>query len=497
MVKLGGKQATIGLHLICPMISTFNYPLSDMKLLPAFNLSLNPTSPDVVSFVGGGGKTTSLWRLAREITTTGYRVVLTTTTHIGLDLEEQSAASIEVGHGAIPFGQLAEQLDQYGECLLAGPTVPSQHGLRRSGLTPEQVDSITERAADLKIAAILLEADGGRKLPIKAPADYEPPLPQTTSLIVPVVGLNAVGLPIDEEYVHRPERIRQILELPDKMIDEVRVSPKQVARLLTHPNGGAKGLTNHRRLLPLLNKADTSDRRAIARLISHHIAERGHASLIAALGSTLTDPPPNPIHERWGSVTVAILAAGRSSRMGRAKQLEATDGVPMVVRAVRTALASPAQRILVVTGAYADQVQELLQPIQAQSGRRLTFVHNSQWETGQASSVRIGTEALETETNAVIFMPVDQLFLSSVLLRKILRKWQRGARLVVPTLYGQPRGAPALFDRSLWPELMTLTGDQGARPLLQKYQEEMVTVYADKEQLFDVDTEDDLDQARG
>ncbi len=94
--------------------------------------------------------------------------------------------------------------------------------------------------------------------------------------------------------------------------------------------------------------------------------------------------------ERWSPLAAVILAAGRSSRMGRPKQLEAVDGEPMVVRAVRTALQSNVAQVLVVTGAYTDAVTMLLTPFREQVGDRLRLVHNPDWQTGQASSIRHG-----------------------------------------------------------------------------------------------------------
>lgn len=191
-------------------------------------------------------------------------------------------------------------------------------------------------------------------------------------------------------------------------------------------------------------------------------------------------------------VTAVVLAAGRSSRMGRAKQLEVVDGAPMVVRAVQVALASDATNVMVVTGAYAENVTAILQPLMTEAVGQLRLVHNDAWATGQASSVRTAVQALTVSCQAALFLPTDQPFVPVALLNRLIGAWRTGARLVAPTVNGRTRGAPAIFDRSLWPDLLALEGDTGARPLLQRYQAELITIPADIAWLRDIDTPEDL-----
>lgn len=195
---------------------------------------------------------------------------------------------------------------------------------------------------------------------------------------------------------------------------------------------------------------------------------------------------------REGAVSVVVLAAGRSSRMGRAKQLEIVDGQPLVVQAVQIALASAAASVIVVTGAYEEAVIAILQPLLHSAGTRLHLVHNSLWATGQASSVRTAVQSLPASCCAALFLPTDQPFVPHSLLDDLIAAWQAGALLAVPSVDGQPRGAPAIFDRALWEELRALEGDVGARPLLQRHQAELVTLPVDGRWLYDIDTPADL-----
>jgi molybdenum cofactor cytidylyltransferase len=304
-----------------------------------------------------------------------------------------------------------------------------------------------------------------------------------------VLGLDAIGEPIDEAHVHRPALVRQVLHLSADQV-AVRLTPAQAARLLIDPHGGAKSLPPGARLLPLLNKAETTTHLIAARLTAQCLLAAHQPCLIGAVGM---EPPAvtDPIRERWGPISAVVLAAGQSRRMGQPKQLAVVDGEPMVVRAVRVAAQSGANEVLVVTGAYADQVADLLAPLQ-RSDQRIRLLHNPHYATGQASSIRTAVQGLAAESMGAIFLPVDQPFVPARLLQRLTQAWRQGACLVAARVDEQVRGAPALFDRTLWPDLLALQGDIGARPLLQQYRDAVVTIAATVAELRDLDTPDDL-----
>jgi molybdenum cofactor cytidylyltransferase len=195
-------------------------------------------------------------------------------------------------------------------------------------------------------------------------------------------------------------------------------------------------------------------------------------------------------------VTAVVLAAGQSSRMGRPKQLAEVGGQPMITRAVQTALASGADEVLVVVGAYRAAVTAALQPLQAAAEQRLGLVENPHFASGQASSLHAAIHALDEQTGAALFLPVDQPFLTPTLLQRLIAAWRAGAPLAASAVNGAVRGAPAIFDRSLWPELLALAGDEGARPLLRKYAQALVPVVADAAELRDIDTPEELAAAQ-
>jgi CTP:molybdopterin cytidylyltransferase MocA len=203
----------------------------------------------------------------------------------------------------------------------------------------------------------------------------------------------------------------------------------------------------------------------------------------------MTHVDAQPIGQKWA---VVILAAGGSRRMGRAKQLVEVDGEQMVRRALKTALASKAAWVVLVTGAYGDAVVASVADLAAGAAGRLRVVDNPEWAAGQAGSMQTGLAALPEACGAAIFLPVDQPYMQAALLQQLAEAWQAGAMLVAPLAAGELRGPPAHFDRTFWPELDAVKGDMGGRGVLRAHAEQVQTIAAPAAWLRDVDTPEDL-----
>ncbi len=456
-----------------------------MFLTHALRLSPTPAALEVVAFTGAGGKSAALFRLAGEIVAAGQRVVTTTTTRIAAEQIAQAPVHLLIRDGQIDWSALEQALNSHGHCLLLSDDQPP----KATGVDPRLVDELARHAEQLNLAAILVEADGSARRPVKAPAAHEPVIPDATTLLVPVLGLDAIGLPLGEPHIHRPELLRGLLGIADPATaaPAARFTPEMAARLLLHPAGGQKGCPPATRILPLLNKADSPTRLLAGRLIAHRLAVSGQPSLLSAVGA----PEMGSVQERWGPTAAVVLAAGGASRMGSPKQLLEIDGEALVERAARLALASGASEALVITGAYGEQVQAALAAVQAEAGPRLRLVHNPAWESGQASSIHAAVGALADGCQAALFFPVDQPNLPVALLRRLWQPWRAGSDRVATGVDGAVRGAPAIFDRRYFSEMLALRGDQGARPLLRIAASEVATIATDAVALADVDTPDD------
>lgn len=172
-------------------------------------------------------------------------------------------------------------------------------------------------------------------------------------------------------------------------------------------------------------------------------------------------------------VGVILLAAGASSRLGRPKQLLRWEGEPLVRRAARAACGSRATRVIVVLGAYAPAVRRTLE------GMPVEVIEHPEWSQGQASSLRAGLAYLcgcEPSIDAAIAMLCDQPLVTSELLDTLIGQHRDTGACIVASEYpssgpGSPfvRGVPALFHRSVFPDLEALHGDAGARRIIARY----------------------------
>ncbi|WP_205510661.1 nucleotidyltransferase family protein [Longitalea arenae] len=159
---------------------------------------------------------------------------------------------------------------------------------------------------------------------------------------------------------------------------------------------------------------------------------------------------------------IVILAAGASTRLGQPKQLLPWQGSTLLRHAVETALAVTTNPV-VVTGANAESLASAIDAGKAK------IVYNPDWQEGIASSIRCGLQTLLNRTPApdqVIFMVCDQPFVSPELLLELINERQNTGKPIVASAYAGTLGIPALFDSTLFAQLLDLQGDTGAKQLI-------------------------------
>ena len=136
-----------------------------------------------------------------------------------------------------------------------------------------------QELADRYQAPLFIEADGSKCLPLKAPAEHEPPIPDFVDTVIYVVGLSGLGQPLDVDHVHRPERFARLSGLS---IGEA-VTPEAIAKVLSDPIGGLKNMPPTARRIAVLNQADTPELQAQAQIIAQRLLPAYHAVAITAL----------------------------------------------------------------------------------------------------------------------------------------------------------------------------------------------------------------------
>ena len=218
-------------------------------------LALDPAAHRLVALVGGGGKSSTMYAMARQGADSGRKVVVTTTTHIlphpGLPLagDPEELAALLKEHRAVTLGAY----DQRGKLTGAG-----------------------DPAACLELADLVLaEADGAKLLPLKAPADHEPVIPPGCHAVIASAGLDCVGQPIGAAC-HRPERVCALLGTDAGHI----LTAADVAAVLASPRGGRRGVGQAMAFRCLLNKADDRARWALGTEIQALLARQGIHSAI-------------------------------------------------------------------------------------------------------------------------------------------------------------------------------------------------------------------------
>jgi molybdenum cofactor cytidylyltransferase len=329
---------------------------------------------------------------------------------------------------------LTQQLTQYPHLLVVGE--PDHDIGKAFGVAP---DVVAAMAAMPGVDFILDEADGSRMRPFKAPADHEPVVPECTTILVPVVGVDALGRPLTEKYVHRAGGAAELAGVEVG----VEVTPEIVASVLAHPLGGLKGLPPSARAVPLINKVESAQQLNAAHEIARHLLAHPRVDAVA-IGAVQRE---DPVIEVRGRVAAVVLAAGGSKRFGRPKQLLSWEGDTLLGHVVDVALASGAEPVVVVLGHQADACRAAL------GGRPVQVVVNPDWAQGQSTSVRAGLAALPANVSGALFPLVDQPGVTPDLTNALIKRHQATLAPVVWPEYQGRRGNPVLFDRDIFPHL--------------------------------------------
>jgi probable selenium-dependent hydroxylase accessory protein YqeC len=215
----------------------------------------------VVCAVGAGGKKSTLYALAAR----SDRAVVTATVRIPIFDSEVGRVQITDS----PERAVETTLDSPADWPLG--LVPEQERPDRyRGYDTERIAEIAE-AIDLGDTAgsVLVKADGARMREFKAPNEREPQIPACADTVLPVVSVAAVGQPLGEETVHRPERVAA---LTDRELGET-IRPEDVAAVIAHPDGGLKGVPDDATVVPVVNKVDDEEAAETAREVAAAILD--------------------------------------------------------------------------------------------------------------------------------------------------------------------------------------------------------------------------------
>ena len=187
-----------------------------------------------------------------------------------------------------------------------------------------------------------------------------------------------------------------------------------------------------------------------------------------------------------GPIAGIILAAGTSSRLGQPKQLLQLEGRPLLQHAIDAMERSPLFEVIVVLGHQADEIAEELY-----AGDQTRVVVNEDYAQGQATSLKAGLEDVSPEAEAVLVILGDQPAVNAKKVKAVLEGYEMSKKPIVQASYRGVAGHPTVFYRSVWPELMEIEGDKGARDLIKEHPEWLSRVELGVEAPFDIDTPED------
>lgn len=189
-------------------------------------------------------------------------------------------------------------------------------------------------------------------------------------------------------------------------------------------------------------------------------------------------------------ISAIVLAAGRSTRMGRNKLVLPLDGKPVLQRVLDALKGSKVDETVVVLGGGAEEVRRMIDL------RGAKVVVNRHYAEGMSTSIKAGLASVSRSADAVIIVLGDQPLLSAALVDSLIHGFlAEGAPVVVP-VHLRKRGNPVLFARSIFPEVMKISGDRGAKSVMEAHGDDVREVRAiGAGAAIDVDTPSDYKRA--
>ena len=418
-----------------------------------------------IAFVGAGGKTIAISKLAQQLQPP---VFITTTTHLACSQASFADKQVEWIKGGISPG-LNTLLKSGIVLLTSGPGEEN----RLKGLSDPEIYELHQFCLHHRIP-LLIEADGARQLSLKAPSEYEPAIPVFANHIVVLAGLSAIGKPLSANTVHRSEKYSQIT---GKQSGEI-IQPEDFSVILRHPEGGLKNVPVNSRRTLILNQAENIDPVSIIRPVIQNTIDVFDSVIVAELQQDKV----YSVHEK---TTGIILAAGASERYGEPKQLTLWNGKPLIRHVIESALSSSLSEIIVVIGAVINPLLEILTDLP------IRIVRNQHWQEGQSTSIQMGLDHVNEHSGAALFLLCDQPQIPVNLIDEILRVHTISlAPIIAPEFEGQ-RGNPVLFDRVTFSSLRSIKGDKGGRAIFKEFRP-LLFPWNDSRILLDIDKPEDL-----
>lgn len=200
---------------------------------------------------------------------------------------------------------------------------------------------------------------------------------------------------------------------------------------------------------------------------------------------------PRESAANFNQIGIIVLAAGAARRMNEPKQLLAFQGKTLLRRTVETAVGSICKPVVVVLGANFEKTRAEIKDL------RVEIVFNKDWQKGLSSSIKTGIENLlkfAPDAAAIVIALADQPFVAAKHLNLFAEKFFQSNHTIIAAEYNGTAGVPALFAREVFADFDELSGDKGAKPIIEKHCATLLTIDL-PEAAFDIDTPQDFENA--
>lgn len=418
-------------------------------------LGLNPKNKYMITFVGGGGKTSLMFSLAYNLKQFGS-VLVTTTTRIRFEGENRYDNLVMLDKNKEDLFKPKKGITLLGNGIESGKVV---------GVSKELLDDLYDKNL---YNFILIEADGAKEKPIKACKEGEPIIPLKTNINIGVIGVEALDKTVDE-ICFRKDIFKDITGYNlENVIDN-----NCIINLINHNKGLFKETPENCKKFFVVNKCDNEITQKRAKDLLRKVMKLTNISRVF-LSSTYE----NIFLREYFNISGIVMASGLSRRMGQNKLLMNVNKKPMVENIVQQCTLSHLKNVLVVYSK--EEVKNIVKDYD------VTFCYNSQPEIGQSESIKIGVKkSSEDNVDGYMFLVSDQPFLKSETINKLLSNFENN--IVIP-VYNGKKSSPVTFPSSLKEKFLLLENDNGGREII-KQCENIIKVEIDSStEGIDIDT---------
>ncbi len=426
---------------------------------------------DQIAWVGSGGKTSIIFSICNAIYKSS---IITTTTHLAV---EQSRLASNHFRYENPSDFIIENNNIVGVTLITKNTDDFETR-RLQGYLPSELAGLSDYCLQ-KNLPLFIEADGSRQRPLKAPAMHEPQIPIFVNKVCIVLGLGGLGKPLNEDWVHRPYIFSEIIKKNSNQEIEIN----DIFDYLINPNGGLKSIPFGVEKILFLNQIDLVETKELILILAERLRPYFDQIFISSVNQKTNELE---IYAHFGKLACVLLAAGESKRFGSPKQLAPWNGKTFIRTIIEKVNIFHPSEFLVIVGAFSELIMNEIDDFSS-----IKVIHNQDWKTGQASSVKTGVENLTNGIEAVIFLLVDQPQIEVKTIRDLIISYATTNANIVAYQYSGAARHPILFSRKLFPELRNLSGNSGGKQLFHAYPP-LFLKFKDPKQAADFDSWEDL-----